>query len=195
MTTDPEDGWGDLARELGLDPLPRQNPPAGKAAPPAPQPDAVGETGPAADGPPDLFQEFEPEGDFGDTEADLESEADDGSEEAADADGGTGAGDGEAGEDGPKKKRRRRRRRKKKGGEPSADGFAPATPTADDEDGDEPEVSAESDAADDDDGAEEEEDAAENGGPTAEASRELIANWDVPSWEQIVAGLYRPGGR
>ena len=34
----------------------------------------------------------------------------------------------------------------------------------------------------------------EDGGPTPEASRELIANWDVPSWTEIVAGLHRPSG-
>ena len=36
---------------------------------------------------------------------------------------------------------------------------------------------------------------ADDGGPSPEASRELIANWDVPSWTDIVAGLHRPNGR
>ena len=29
-------------------------------------------------------------------------------------------------------------------------------------------------------------------GATTEMTRELIANWNVPSWEELVTGLHRP---
>lgn len=29
---------------------------------------------------------------------------------------------------------------------------------------------------------------------TADAIRELVKNWNVPSWNEVVGGLYRPGG-
>ena len=79
----------------------------------------------------------------------------------------------------PKKKRRRRRRRKKKSGD--------ETPTVaeanDDEETDFPEPDVEESA---------EEFEPEEEHHSADLARELIAHWDVPPWEQIVAGLYRP---
>jgi len=176
--TDPDDGWADLARELGLEQ------PARPPAPSAPvEADENGDAErdplfPPADGRPEPFQEYEPDGEDGD-----------------DADAG-GETTGEPGEEGPKKKRRRRRRRKKKGGEAGEVGTAAGGDA--DEEGDEADDAA-GGSEDEDEETEEEEPAGrapvDDGGPTAEASRELIANWDVPSWEQIVAGLYRPGGR
>ena len=187
--TDPEDGWGDLARELGLDPLPRHTSP--------PTTDAQANTAdedadtpfPADDSQPDLFQEYEPESESDETElgSDLESDSDDGTDAGADA--GSGEGPGEPGEDGQKRKRRRRRRRKKKGGEPGESVAGEAVTVGEGDDGEDGEEEA---------GEADETDApvpVDDGSPSAEASRELIANWDVPSWEQIVAGLYRPGGR
>jgi hypothetical protein len=96
---------------------------------------------------------------------------------------GSGEGDGE--EDPNKKKRRRRRRRgKKKPGEATSD-EAPREVVAILENGEED--------------AEPEEELETAGTPepalegaTSEMTRELIANWNVPSWEEIVAGLYRP---
>jgi hypothetical protein len=108
---------------------------------------------------------------------DASAETDEGEEGAEEATGPDGpAGEEELNEDGTKKRRRRRRRRGKK------------------KVGPEGEATGEVDA-----GAEEVEEPVaevydEDGGPTPEASRELIANWDVPSWTEIVAGLHRPSG-
>jgi len=171
---DPDDGWADLARELGLEQ---------PARPPAPsaEPHPDGGDDPlftAADGRQEPFPEYEAEGEDAEDADDVED----------------GEPAGEPGEEGPKKKKRRRRRRKKKSGE----GGEVAAIGGDDAD-DEGDDATEDAAASDDEEEDEEEPAGrapvDDGGPTAEASRELIANWDVPSWEQIVAGLYRPGGR
>ena len=68
------------------------------------------------------------------------------------------------------RRRRRRSRRKKKDGEPAAaEGAADANGT--------PETAA--DAAPDDDDEEE---------PTAE----VVKNWSVPSWDDLIASLHRP---
>lgn len=113
------------------------------------------------------------------TESPDSEEEDEGGEEAAESDG-TG-GEEELNEDGTKKRRRRRRRRSKKKG-----------PGTGDEAGVEGEVVHR-------DAPEPQETLAEvyddDGGPSPEASRELIANWDVPSWTEIVAGLHRPSNR
>ncbi len=188
---DTDDGWAELARELGLEhtrPTPTP-PPLPADLPPPHQPlDAEEET---AD------DEFAP------LEADAPDDGDDGEEFADDADGegdgdgfdadlteqpaevGEGAETGEPGE--PKKKRRRRRRRRKKGpGEAVAEGAEPV-------------AVAESATGFDDDGEDEPdspEARVEEELPSPEASRELMANWDVPSWETIITTmLYRPGGR
>jgi ribonuclease E len=181
--TDPDDGWADLARELGLEQPTRPPAPAAEAEPEETF-DAGGDAEDdsefaAADPGTDSFQEYESDGD---------AEADDGPDEGAD-----GEPTGEPGEEGPKKKRRRRRRRKKKGGEAGEVAETVAGEESEEADG-EVEDAANGEMEEDD-----EEPATpapvDDGGPTVEASRELIANWDVPSWEQIVAGLYRPGGR
>jgi ribonuclease E len=80
-------------------------------------------------------------------------------------------------EDGGKRRRRRRRRRRKGGaGEPAAaDGTA-----------------AEGEEPGEEGFAEEEEPAAE--APANAVMRDVVANWNVPSWDDLIAGLYRPGG-
>lgn len=80
----------------------------------------------------------------------------------------------ETGEDG--KRRRRRRRRRRKGGPAEAGGEAMADST------DSPESFEESD---------DEMQATET---TADiAMRDVVANWNVPSWDELIGGLYRPG--
>ena len=121
--------------------------------------------------------EDEPESTAEAEAGESEGDDDEGGEESAEADG--PAGEEELNEDGTKKKRRRRRRRsKKKGpglpGEAGAESEGPETAEAE-----EPLAEV----------------YADDGGPSPEASRELIANWDVPSWTDIVAGLHRPNGR
>ena len=99
----------------------------------------------------------------------------------------------------PKKRKRRRRRRAKKKGDdvvgpaptlyvgndapPRQPAHAPvetddAEPSEDSDESDEPEEAAATVSALE--------------GGTSEMTRELIANWNVPSWEEIVVGLYRP---
>ncbi len=115
------------------------------------------------------IEEEEAAAEVEETEAEGEYE-----DKGAEADG--PGGEEELNEDGTKKRRRRRRRRSKKSGvagEPAAEGEAV-----------ESEVEEPLAEVYDDDG-----------GPSPEASRELIANWDVPSWTEIVAGLHRPSGR
>ena len=124
-----------------------------------------------------LFDEGEPQPEIEATEAeadDEEADSEEGGEESAEA--GGPAGEEELNEDGTKKRRRRRRRRgKKKGpGEPGE-----ATAVGEVAEADEPLAEV----------------YADDGGPSPEASRDLIANWDVPSWTEIVAGLHRPTGR
>ena len=137
------------------------------------------------------------------------------SAEAVESEDGDEDGDEEAGEgvatadDGtPKTRRRRRRRGKKKPGD-EATGEA-AADTADDTET--PEygrhaaapvparqpvaVAAYEDDAEGDDEAAPAEVSAEAERPlegaTTEMTRELIANWNVPSWEELVTGLHRP---
>jgi hypothetical protein len=92
--------------------------------------------------------------------------------------------DEQPGEEGPKKRRRRRRRRRKKKGPGEGE---PAAPAAVDGDG------AEAVGFDEDEPAADEERAVESvEDDTPETARQVIANWNVPSWPEIVAGLYRP---
>ena len=106
-------------------------------------------------------------------------EDDEGGEDAAESDGTTG--EEELNEDGTKKRRRRRRRRSKKKGSGTGD---EAVVEGEISHRDAPEAQETLAEVYDDDG-----------GPSPEASRELIANWDVPSWTEIVAGLHRPNNR
>lgn len=82
------------------------------------------------------------------------------------------------GEEGPgtgKKRRRRRRRRKGGPGEQAGEGG---------EAGADFETDAENEV----------EPAPVEPRSTADAIRELVRNWSVPSWQDVVSGLYRPGG-
>jgi hypothetical protein len=201
MSTVPieDESWSDLAAELGLDsgPQPKRPPPpppSERISPPEPQlrrGDEVAsgygpEGGPASesdhdDGPdavdaepddtiviPSLLGEPVTEGDFGEPGAES------------------------PGQDVKKRRRRRRRRKKGAAGQPAdADGLGESASVGE----------AEDEAADADDESDEPEPierlvgsrlpaAAED--PPAEAARDVIANWNVPSWQEIVAGLYRP---
>jgi hypothetical protein len=183
---DLDDGWAELARELGLE---------GDRPSPTPEPDhAAADLHPPEDPAPDGEDEFVELPGEAPTDADVyaegdpEGEPDDGEAEGDTDDGEDAEGEGEStGEPGePKKKRRRRRRRKKKPGEvataPPAEGELP----------DESDEDTESDESDEPPAA----DTLEEEGATPAATRELIANWDVPSWETIVTTmLFRPHGR
>jgi hypothetical protein len=86
------------------------------------------------------------------------------------------AGPDEQTEEGGKRRRRRRRRRRKGGaGEPVPAEAATA-------EGEEPVEEG---------FAEDEEPAAE--APANAVMRDVVANWNVPSWDDLIAGLYRPG--
>ncbi len=214
--TSDDDGWGDLYAELGLDkpaaatPAPAEVPPPhtgpaeyegwpadeGAEAPHAADPIAVAEAA------------FDEGG-----EGDDEGDEDEGGE-------GTGVtGEGQPGEDQPgtgRKRRRRRRRKKGKGpegagGEPAAEGEAAPEPDAEPASygamarhRPEPRASAPRPPAPrhvepDADEFEGSDDADEPTGlaPAADEDtgtdmlRDLIATWNVPSWDDIIAGLHR----
>jgi hypothetical protein len=166
--TDPtpdDSAWDSLAEELDVKPAARQ-----PATPPADLPDA-----------------HDHDEDTVVVPALSEEPVADGDDAEGDGEGGDAgpAAEGETGE--PGRKRRRRRRRRKKGGGAAEGGEAAAAEPA---------------AAREEAGDEDEESVGEQGGgfvpaaaeePPAELAREVIANWDVPSWDEIVAGLYRPG--
>jgi ribonuclease E len=181
--TDPtksDDNWAELYRELGVEdadsspraPEPRERPPIVEeevvelTTAHAPDTDAEEEEAAPAIESEELGViegEFEPVEAEGEAEGETEAE-------------------GEPG----KKRRRRRRRRKKKGGPNGQPEAAEAEGDAEEAEGaegepEEGEEAEESAAV----GAEEEE-------VSPEVTRELIANWNVPSWQEIVAGLYRP---
>ena len=168
--TDPfaDDSWDELTRELGVE----------KSAPPS---EPVEEA-------PAYAQ------DAGEFEAQSDDETlDGGLEPEGDAPDGAEAPGDEPQE--PGKKRRRRRRRRRKGpGEGEQTEAAPVEATAvtpartepeyDNEDyetgpgSESDELAAMPLAADED--------------TAGEVLRDLIANWNVPSWDSIVTGLYRP---
>jgi ribonuclease E len=180
--TDPtksDDNWAELYRELGvedMDASPRAPQPEPREQPPVIEEDVVELTtahAPENEAEEDVSPAIESEelgvieGEFEPPEGEAEGEAET---------------EGEPG----KKRRRRRRRRKKKGG---PNGQPEAA---------EGEAEGEAEEAEGFEGEPEEEEAEE---PVAvgaedeispEVTRELIANWNVPSWQEIVAGLYRP---
>lgn len=196
----PDDSWDELARELGLE---RSSPPADEPvldsgpdeelpSDPDPETAPIEEERPARGHPQaateetETYQDFEVVGE----EAELDEEAGEGE----------GAEDGaaEEGQPGTGRKRRRRRRRRRKGGgaapAPAGEGEAAAgedfAVTARVEDDQLVEAEAEEDDLEEEEvlaevGAEEE----DVGG---EVLRELTASWNVPSWDEIVSGLYRP---
>lgn len=172
--SDTDDDWAELARELERDrPSPAEATPADSAVE-----DEVG------------FADDVGEADEGDDAETVEP----GTGEAE-----TEPGDGQPGT-GRKRRRRRRRRRKGGAGQPADSTVESAEATPDDEAGAAPdEVEAELAVADTGDADEVEEDF-ESGVNEADAEedaggellRELIASWNVPSWDDVVAGLYRP---
>jgi hypothetical protein len=166
----PDDSWGELYRELGVD-----DPGSSKPSPPDEDAEVIELTES------DTVEVGEPAQPF----------VEDGVDETEEPEGETVSAEGEdEGEPGQKKRRRRRRRRKKKGvgqpgGEPASgeasefvgEGEAEESETQLEEDEEEPEAITGP-------GVEEE--------ATPEMTRDIIANWNVPSWEEIVAGLHRP---
>ena len=176
-----DDDWAELARELAHDK---------PAAPPLPATEA------AAD---DDFSEGASETDEFDEglEAGAESESEPNGESGTDE-----------GPPGTGRKRRRRRRRRRKGGVQPVGAVAGAT---EDDGADEAETTDanEEESADGDlepvvegDYQDEAEDATDTDVSSRDAEadedaggellRELIANWNVPSWDDVVGGLYRP---
>ncbi len=79
----------------------------------------------------------------------------------------------ETGEDG--KRRRRRRRRRRKGGPVDAAGEPTGEASESFEEGDDEPVAASTETSAD------------------VAMRDVVANWNVPSWDELIGGLYRPG--
>lgn len=186
--TDPDDDWGDLARELGVQkPAPAA---ADLSVPEAvEEPEAIHEL-PGATG------DEEPE--FAEGVADDAVPNDDGEPE------GEGEGEAEEGsgdkQPGDGRKRRRRRRRRKKGDGDAADAGiadepAPSYQAAGRAPVAVPAAVAAAEPAGDDTEAED----GEVGGPVSPAEedtagevlRELIATWNVPSWDEIISGLHR----
>ncbi len=170
---DTSDDWAELARELERD------------KPPAPAPVEATDARPED-------SETPPESE------DAEGAEFEDSEEAPVGEAGT-EGDG-AGGTGRKRRRRRRRRRK------GAPGDTPVAGATDDEGEAETEADEETAAepvaeTEDFDAPAGEEVEDFDGQPVALAAeedtandvlRELIATWNVPSWDSIVSGLYRP---
>ena len=176
---DEPDPWADLYADLGVD---AQTPPRDK--------------------PRESFLGGMPTGDIDSLPVDSESDGDDSPE-------GNESGEGELDEDGQPKRRRRRRRRGRgrkgeAGGEMTEGDDAPLMPAPgepivleapaayDAEEGDfdseEPEPAGA--AFDSQAGHDSADYSVEDATPTA--NRSLIADWNVPSWQEIVAGLYRP---
>lgn len=173
---DENDDWAELARELARD---------------KPQPLPADESSPPEDT--GVFDEG------------LAESTDTESEDAPDGAGETEAEAAPDGQPGTGRKRRRRRRRRRRGG---SDQPADATADAGSPEGEEAAEAAESEPAEGDFEASEvgfadeseaepdtelvsvdsesDEDAGED------LLRDLIANWNVPSWDDVVGGLYRP---
>ena len=102
-THDTDDGWSDLARELGIEPPPQQT---------LPLPEEESEQ--------EFFDETEALADDLNVEATAEAAGDEETESEVEGEG-----------DEPKKKRRRRRRRRKANGEPETEGEANGTEDTD----------------------------------------------------------------
>jgi ribonuclease E len=177
--TDPDshDDWSELTRELGI-----ENASASSTADePAPSTDAA--------------VPYPDHGVPSDEDAGTPDEVGEAENEGDEVQGGEG-------QPGMGRKRRRRRRRRKKGGTSSPD--AGASQSAQAEEAGEDEEDAESypsratgeyHEADDEGAMEIKPEAAplaaeeDTGG---DLLRDLIATWNVPSWDDIVGGLYRP---
>ncbi len=190
-----DDDWAELARELERDKPPSPPPPvASNLRPEITQESEEGESTELLNEPVDatISDEFDDVGD-GSLESDGESEPN----------GDSTVGDGQQGI-GKKRRRRRRRRRKGGGGQPaevgSIDEVEPDKADSNDGENEEMEFGTEpavGEMDDSDDPADEVEDVLVDASDSDEDSggellRELIANWNVPSWNDVVDGLYRP---
>ena len=197
-STDPrdlDDGWADLARELGLEsggesPRVAVNAPQPVSPGSEPDPRSGADENNDAEGWVELeevdVEALSPADDTAlpnDSDAEEGGDVDDGED---DEEGSSEGSDEDSVEPGTKKRRRRRRRRKKKSPE-EAGPIAESSP-----------VETARDASDESDL---EQSANHEGGifdpeeVSPEMTRELIRTWNVPSWEEIVAGLYRPQDR
>ncbi len=192
---DQDDGWAELNRELGVEdaasPKPARppEPPAGEPPPgrvPPPEDEVLVELTAGAEADQGLVSGFDA---VEATEEAIEEEYEPAEGEPAPS-GAAGEAAAADGEPGQRKRRRRRRRRRKKGGagQPGAEPAAAAASGAagKEEDGFEAEAEPETPL---------EAEGPEPAGVeevTPEMTRDIIANWNVPSWEEIVAGLYRP---
>jgi ribonuclease E len=185
--TDPDshdDDWSELNRELGVE----------NASTPTDEP------GP----PPDDVYSLAGAAPLSDEDADAPAELGEGEEsDEMEVEGGGEVASGGEGQPGTGRKRRRRRRRRKKGGAVGADADAGGPPAEADAGGeDDGSTDTYSGRRSDDEGEADEDGAVEiepDAAPLAaeedtggELLRDLIATWNVPSWDEIVGGLYRP---
>ncbi|MBA2224994.1 hypothetical protein [Thermogemmata fonticola] len=203
-----EDEWQKLAEELGA------LPPKTREHSPPPSAGAAASSPSAPEQPPHLPAETEASAlaeELPDWEASEDAAAAGVSrqvleqEEAADESAGHGGRAPEASpeaeedeEDGGGRKRRRRRRRRRKGGSESAQESASSNSTA----AASAEVPETGEAEELPGGASPAGAAPSAGVPdwsdttdpdqAAEVLRDILAHWNVPSWDEIVAGLYRP---
>ena len=190
-----DDDWAELARELERD------------KPSSPPPPA------ASNVHPDIYRESEesqsPEILNDRMDAAITDEFDDVAEESLESDSESEPNEDSVAGDGPqgvgkKRRRRRRRRRKGGGGQPAEVGSVEEMETdkADSNDGENEEMDLGTEPAvgemdDSDEPADEMEEVMVDSSDSEEDSggellRELIANWNVPSWDDVVGGLYRP---
>ena len=181
MSSENDDDWAELARELARD---TPQPPVAEQT----QNEGLADTPERATGADSTTYGMKET-----VEGGAEPGLDGGAEPGTDEQPGTG-----------RKRRRRRRRRRRGGTEQTVEAGAAET---DESEGDEPGEGVESEQAGDfesseagfSDEVEEEHDtelvaseveADEDAG--GELLRDLIANWNVPSWDDVVGGLYRP---
>jgi hypothetical protein len=208
--TDPgkfDDDWAELARELERD-KPSSPPPLNEQIPHSEQDAPLGDEG--------LFEE-RAEGDDSAPSDEFEDAGEPGTTGEGDSNDESASGDGQPGT-GRKRRRRRRRRRKGTGTQPVDAG---TNAEAENEQSDteeaeveEPKLKAQpafrgqpvfkaQPAVDESDYTDESSDELEDdlaNSPVndidedagGELLRELIANWNVPSWDDVVSGLYRP---
>jgi hypothetical protein len=192
---DTNDDWAELARELERDKPPSPPPPADMV-----ERQIEAEATEPHHGDPRGEEESPAEGE---PESGADEEFDD-ADDAASVESGEPNAEGE--QPGTGRKRRRRRRRRRKGGAPgevaAVLGASSTDAPADDA---EVEVVAETEdePAGETDTELDFEEAEENEGEplplaaeedtASEVLRDLIATWNVPSWDDIVSGLYRPG--
>lgn len=171
-STDPfdsDDGWADLARELELD----RDCNAISASQSAP-------VEPTADSGEPAFAEGESnDSELFDAVSSDHAILEDDEDGDEDGEAGTASAEDDGEDGGTKKRRRRRRRRKKKSGTAEAN--------TEDRNSDE-----ESSAIVTEEVEESPSEEYDDEGTTPEMTRELIRTWNVPSWEEIVTGLYRP---